>query len=270
MLRTLVLATAAALAAATVALAGPGREPVRPPTPAKELTIEQLLALPVPPNERYYVIVFGSQSTPKIPRLTHTWATVVRLSWADGQAEPALDTHTISWMPATLRIRTFSRTAEPGVNLGMQESIDLAHDMRERVSIWGPYEIRYSTFQRVLVQKAFIESGAVGYQCIDKWGEAGRCGTACDCIHAVSDMDPEFNRSRYPLRLNGEDASENIVEQLARRGALPSGPVENTWVRSRLGLDCPGIIHRCYNGPVNDMIRPDLIPLLFPSGAPTR
>ena len=270
MLRTLVLAAAAAMAVATVALAGPRREPVHTPTPANDYSFEQMAAMPVPSNERVFVIVFGSQSTPKIPRLTHTWATAVRLTWLDGQTEPQVETHTISWMPATLSIRTLSHSVEPGVNLNMYDSINIMRSKGERVSMWGPYETRYSLFRRFLIQKQFMESGAVGYQCVDKWGEAGRCGDGCNCIHSITDMDPEFSRENYPLRLNGDDASENIVAQLARRGVLPNGPREEPWVKSRLGLDCPGIIQRCYHGPVNDLVSPERIPLLFPSGVPAR
>ena len=259
---------ATAFAVTTIGLAGPRRDPVQPPTPAKNYTFEQLWAIPVPANERYYVIVFGSQSTPKLARFTHTWVTGVRVTRNDGQAEPALETHTISWMPATLRIRTLSRHIEPGVNLGMDESIRDMQAKGERVSMWGPYEMRPHVFYRFLIQKAFIDSGAVGYQCIDKWGEAGRMGVGCNCIHAVTDMDPDFDRSRYPLRLNGEDASLHIVEQLARRGALVTGPQTHDWLKARLGLDCAEIVPRCYDGPVNDLIPADRLPYLSPSTKP--
>src|SRR5260370_6055740 len=119
---------AAGLAGGAMGVAGPRREPVQAPTPAKESAFEQLWAMPVPANERYYVIVFGSQSSPKRPRLTHTWITGVRATWIDGQAEPSLELQTISWMPATLRIRTLSRHTEPGVNLGMPESIQIMQE----------------------------------------------------------------------------------------------------------------------------------------------
>jgi hypothetical protein len=220
----------------------------------------------VPANERYYIIVFGSQSTPKLARFTHTWATGVVATWNEGQTEPSLTTHTISWMPATLKIRTLRRFTEPGVNLGMSESIGIVQENgSQRVSMWGPYEMRPHVFLRFLIQKEFMESGKVGYQCIDKNGEAGRCGTGCDCIHAITDMDPDFNRDRYPLILNGEAASLNIVEQLARRGVLTEGPKMQDWLKSRLGLDCAGIVQRCHDGPVNDMIPPERLPYLFPA-----
>src|SRR5262245_3652073 len=150
MQRLFLFVIVAALAAAGFGLAGPRREPVKTPTPAAEMSFEQLFAMPVPANERYYVIVFGSQSSPKLPRLTHTWVTGVRATWNDGQTEPTLETHTISWMPATLHIRTFSRHVEPGVNLNMYDSIKIMQSKGERVSMWGPYEMRPHVFYRFL------------------------------------------------------------------------------------------------------------------------
>ena len=47
--------------------------------------------------------MFGSQSTPKLPRYTHTWVTVVRVAVGPG-GRPEVEQHSISWMPATLDI----------------------------------------------------------------------------------------------------------------------------------------------------------------------
>jgi hypothetical protein len=191
------------LVSASVGFDGLRRRPVQPPTPANDYTREQLAEIPAPPDERYYGIVFGSQSTPKLPRFTHTWATVIKANWTEGQAEPALELQTISWMPATLQIRTLNRHTEPGINLGMLESIQIMKEKGERVSMWGPYQVRVTFYRRFLIQKGFMESGQVGYQCVDNRGEAARLGSGCDCIHAITDMDPDFDRSRYPLRWYG-------------------------------------------------------------------
>ena len=34
---------------------------------------------PAPAGERYYLLVFGAQTTPMVPRFTHTWVTFVRV-----------------------------------------------------------------------------------------------------------------------------------------------------------------------------------------------
>jgi len=75
------------------------------------------------PDEKFYVLVFGSQSQPKIARLTHTWVTFVRVK-QHGEAQGAeIDYHIISWLPTTLEVRTFRFRVEPGYNLHLYETL---------------------------------------------------------------------------------------------------------------------------------------------------
>ena len=85
---------------------------------------------------------------------------------------PALEAHTISWLPATLDIQPLRFPVEPGVNLGLHESLRYALDNHEWVSLWGPYECRPSFFRRFLIHKGFLDSGRIGYQCCDDCVEA--------------------------------------------------------------------------------------------------
>ena len=75
-------------------------------------------------TERYYVLIFGSQSQPKLLRYTHTWATFIR---AVGEgSDPngyTLYHHTISWLPQTLEVRVWAPFPEPGVNLDLYETL---------------------------------------------------------------------------------------------------------------------------------------------------
>jgi hypothetical protein len=228
------------LAGVALAAAGCGRYVIKPPTPAAQIP-PSATSQPIP-GEHFYVTVFGSQSIPKVPRYTHTWATVVHLSEAPGTA---LECHTISWMPATLDIRPWIFRVEPGVNLDLHSTIKLMLDNRERVSQWGPYECRPRLYERLLVQKAFLESGRIGYQCIDTVGEAARKGNGSDCIHAISDSDPIYDRTYYRLSRFGEAGSEFIVEELMTRNALLS-PQTLEWLNERLGLTRYPIVRRTY------------------------
>ena len=160
--------TVVPLAALMAGLTGCAQFAVPTDTPARNVSYIDLND-PAPPGERYYLLVFGSQTTPKVPRFTHTWITFVRVQ-GDGCE---LEQHTISWMPATLFIKTFQPFVEPGVNLTLIESIEMARSYGERVSLWGPYEIPPGLYRKLLLQKQYIESGAIGYQCIDTIGEAG-------------------------------------------------------------------------------------------------
>jgi hypothetical protein len=235
---------------AVVFAAGCAATAVRPPSPATALRAEESLATPPPPNERYYLLLFGSQSSPKVARYTHSWGTVVKAVCVPGQAEPALEVHTISWMPATLDIHPLRFRVEPGVNLTLDRTIEYVLASNERVSMWGPYEVWHGLYQRFVTQESFLVSGQIGYQCIDSIGEAARRGNGSDCIHAMTDIDPVFDRQEYPLSRFGESGTQHVVRQILTRPLVINPPCTHDWLIGRLGLDrCP-IVRRCYQGPV--------------------
>jgi hypothetical protein len=212
-------------------------------SPVRALPREAIPNDPVP-GERYYVLVFGSETALRVPRYTHTWAAAVKTVEAPGCAPQVAEVHTISWMPATLDIHPWRFRPEPGRNLELHETVRMALGFREHVAMWGPYEIQPQGYRRFLMQKAFMEGGTVGYQCIDTVG-AGANGSGCDCIHAITDMDPEFDRGYYPLSRFGEAGSRFIVRQLFDRNLLVTEDT-HPWLLSPLGLCQYPIRHRTY------------------------
>jgi hypothetical protein len=176
----------------------------KPLTPAADISPCQAAAVAARPGERYFILVFGSQGTPKRPKYTHSWATVVKVARCDGSGAPVIEESTISWLPTSLDIRPLSPHVEPGTNFALHFTIEEMLRQEQHISVWGPYEVRPGLVYRFQVQKWFLESGRIGYQCIDSFGEAARTGNGCDCIHAVTDMDPLFSRGRYPLAYFGE------------------------------------------------------------------
>ncbi len=219
------------------------------PTPASRLTREELAAMTPPPGERYFLILYGSDRPTRQPADTHTWATLVTVSGAPG-AETSVVGETISWLPVELPIKPLSRSVVPGRNYGLHETIRVMLDTKQDVALWGPYEVWHGFAQRFRVQKAFMESGAVGYQCIDSWGEAGRTGRGCDCIHSISDMDPDLPRSRYPLFLYGQPATARLVRRIMHVPATIGAPATHDWILPRLGLADFPIEKRDYRGRV--------------------
>jgi hypothetical protein len=217
-------------------------------TPANDISARETAAMTAPPGERYFVLIFGSQSCPKQPKYTHTWATVVKVTGCDGPNGPTIEEQTISWMPASLNIRAFARDVEPGTNLTLPFTIEEMLRNNEHVSVWGPYEVSPGFYYRFRVQKGFMESGAVGYQCFDSIGEAARYGNGCDCIHAVTDMDPDYARDRYPLSFFGNGASRHIVHQLHIRPVIICPEKDHGWLLPLLGLDKYPITRRNYWG----------------------
>lgn len=220
----------------------------RPPTPARQLDTEQLLVMPTPAHEHYYVLIFGSQGLLREPRLTHTWATAVRTMEQPGHPRRILAVDTISWMPATLDIKPGNLTPEPGVNLTLTETISEMLKQKEQICLWGPYEAWMGLYIRFLKQKEFIDSGKIGYQCIDQVGGAAQQANASNCFHAITDMDPKFGREEYPLILYGHAASENIVRQLYSRPVLIQPHKTHDWLIHAMGLDHYPITVRQYTG----------------------
>jgi hypothetical protein len=215
--------------------AGCGSPSVRAPMPAAQVCYQEREA-PAPPGDRYYVVVFGSQSTPKVPRYTHTWVTAVRVSCLRPGGSPELKAETISWMPVTLRLRPWHFCVEPGVNLELHHTMKEVLASGQCVAAWGPYEIQAGLYRKLLLQKALLESGQVGYQAVDVVGEAGGCGNGTNCIHAVTGADDPFARADNPVWRYGQAASECIVRQWANQGAVVAPDRTHAWLITALGL----------------------------------
>jgi hypothetical protein len=208
----------------------------QPATPARYLDLRGLEQ--APPCERYYLLVFSSENELRQPRYTHTWATAVRVVQRGAGQEPWVEHHSISWMPATLEIHPLRFRVEPGVNLNLHDSITkVALANREDIKLWGPYECKPRLYTRFLVQKQFMESSKMGYQCIDTVGEAGAKGNGSNCIHAISDMDPEHGRQQYPLTRYGFAAGREITRRIRELGGLVQPERTHDYLIPALGLN---------------------------------
>jgi hypothetical protein len=241
------------MSSAALCLPGCALNAVRPSTPAAKLELDR--NEPLPPGENYYVLVWASQRLLRTPRYSHSFATVVHTTEPAPGRVKILDVHSISWLPATLDIRSLARRPEPGVNLTLEETLEYARHNRERVSLWGPYECRTSFYKRFLVQKEFLETSGVGYQCVDNWGEAARTGDGCDCIHAITDSDAEFGRDNYPLNWFGDSGSEHLAYRLRERGSILNPDVEHPEVLAALDLQQGPIRHRHFDDRLLDFPR---------------
>jgi hypothetical protein len=236
----------------TLVLSACASQGVRPPSPARELNIQMLLATPKPEHEHYYILIFGSQLPVQIPRFTHTWATMVKTTEPPGCPLQVIEVHTISWMPATLVIHPYRSWVEEGTNLDLCTTIQEMLKHHERISMWGPYETWRGFYQRFATQKEFLDAGMLGYQCTDGFGEAARTGDGSNCFHALSDMDPQFDRRQYPLLFYGDAAAKNIVRQLCTRPILLHPQQTEDWLIPALGLDRYPIVRRQYHGPTKE------------------
>src|SRR6185295_14959278 len=73
-----------------------------------------LTAVPAAGQERYFVMVFGSQKSYATPQYTHSWAVFVR-SCGPCPANAELDYITISWLSERMVVDIKKLRPEPGV-----------------------------------------------------------------------------------------------------------------------------------------------------------
>ncbi len=186
-------------------------------------------------DEFYYAMIFGSQSKPKLLQYTHTWATFIR---AVGEGPDANNysvyQHTISWLPQSLDVRTWSLLPEPGVNLDLYRTLEAVYRDREHVTMWGPFRIHQVVYERSLGVEQILDSGVAEYRAIS----TPRNLLISDCIHAVAAIDPIFGRDHYPLIRIGKPASRHIARQVMTRSVFDQWQGNNSWLIPRLGLDC--------------------------------
>lgn len=191
----------------------------------------------------YYLLVFGSESTPKLPRFTHTWATFVKVS-GPCAGPYQIECQTISWYAAKLELTPWRALPECGVNLDLPTTLRLAREHQEQVWQWGPYQIRQDLYDRACRRIEQLQRGELLYKTIDV---GFRSTYAVSCIHAVSDLDREHRQLRVGLVHYGAAASYQVV-QLFRPWMFEACPSPD-WLNDRLGLRCDSIVHRNLDQP---------------------
>jgi hypothetical protein len=185
-------------------------------------------------DEFYYAMIFGSQSKPKLLQYTHAWATFIRVVGEGPDANSySVYQHTISWLPQSLDVRTWSLLPEPGINLDLYQTLEAVYHDHEHVTMWGPFRIHQVVYRRSLGVKEILDSGAAEYRAIS----TPRNLLISDCIHAVAAIDPVFGRGHYPLVRIGKPASRSIARQVMTRSVYDQWEGDNSWVIPRLGLD---------------------------------
>lgn len=182
----------------------------------------------------YYLLIFGSQDSPKHLKYTHTWATFVHAVGEGLDANSyAIEAHTISWLPRNLDVKVLSLRPEPGVNLDLTRTLHFVQSQGESTTLWGPFQIRPELYARSLEIHRIIDSGAVQYRAISNAENL----FISDCIHAVAAVDPDLGRGQYPLIRIGKPASRYIARQVRTRTPYDQDQTDHSWLVPRLGLD---------------------------------
>jgi hypothetical protein len=188
-------------------------------------------------DDTYYMMIFSAQGPFNRPKYSHTFAVFVR---APCTGASALEYHTISWMPADLDVQVARRCPQAGRNLDLAATLAWAAASRDRVSMWGPFQVRKELYDRALAQVAALQSGRVAYKALD-WG--CRPGIAVDCIRAVSDIDMGPGMLATAIA-HGDRASYLVLMHLQRWIIEPC--TTRPWVATRLGLDRCAVVRRMW------------------------
>lgn len=183
--------------------------------------------------EFYYMLVFGYENDPKQFRYSHSFATFVKATGeGTDPAGYALTVHTISWVPRNLDVRIVRLKPEPGLNLDLDRTMQLAAHEHASVTMWGPYRITPEIYAKSVEQYHRLNRGEQLYRAVD--GPLNP--RVSDCIHAVGAIDPVLGRRRYALDKVGKPASAYIAKQFIRRSHFDQSQIDNGWLIPRLGL----------------------------------
>jgi hypothetical protein len=183
-------------------------------------------------DEAYFMLVFASQRPVNFPAHAHTFATFVKATWpAPGCAAPQLQAWTISWMPRTLAIEVGRLSPEGGVNLDLHSSLRWALGDGQRISVWGPYQVRQELFDRALGRVGRLQSGAFCYKAVTT-GYAREEVT--NCVHAVGDLALDNPRLHLDIRSWGDSAGYFVTLSFVPWIIQPRQT--HDWILPRLGL----------------------------------
>ena len=180
-------------------------------------------------DDKYYLLLFASQGQPTIPRWSHTFATFVKASGAgDHPAKWKLETHTISWLPASGAVLPRFKS-DRGRNYDLPDSLATARSQNARVYLWGPHETNAEFYELAKKRIAQLESGAWAYRLLDG---KDRHLSICNCAHAVCDLVPG-----EPL-ITGTSFGEGASAKIARyfQPWLIEPEKTHDWLLDRLDL----------------------------------
>jgi hypothetical protein len=185
-------------------------------------------------GDRDYMTLFGAQSAPFRTRNTHTFATFTR-TVPTPSGEAVAESHTVSWLPATLRVRPLALRPEPGANLSLDQTFQWVLTFDGRVSAWGPYEIGPERYYPAVARKADLESGAISYRAV---GGLTRSAAVSNCGQSFSRAGPVVGRKfLQPTPAAGESGTTHLAGRYQRAGAFVDPGVRHTELLPAIGAD---------------------------------
>jgi hypothetical protein len=194
-----------------------------------------------PDCSRYYFVLFGGQGVPFVARTAHTWAVHARVT-PTPEGLLAIDSFTISWLPADANVQPLRVRPVPGRNWTHEETLAIMSRYNSHISYWGPYEITCQQYALAVQQYQFLTSGEPVFRAVDSFNLNRR---TVNCVHAVTHAEPVVSTYIQPVIRVGEPGTSRLAKLYVRHGSFPNYPETADWLVPALGLDrYPGPIVR--------------------------
>lgn len=195
-----------------------------------------LSAMPAAADTEDYLIVFAADGKPYKPTRAHTFAAVVRIATVPGCAPRIVDSASLSWLPASMKVRAWKMWPETGRNVPLDETLRTYEANGSHICMWGPYRIQPELAEIFLARVARIESYGK-YQAACLFARLH----VCDCARSVEEM--LGTRRRYiGIFGYGAAAASVIVKNFSPWMIHPEQ--SHCWVGGMIGLDQYQLHHR--------------------------
>lgn len=190
------------------------------------------------PTCRYYLLLFGGQADILRPTTAHVWGTYVKATCRPGEP-PCIETVTISWLPATKKVRVLALQPEVGRNFTLAETLEIISGPRSRIALWGPYEISECRYNQAVERQAVLNSGAIAYKLTDRFNSRP---TVEHCLHGLTGAHPDVHeRCRVVFRW-GEWGTALVASAMQSVGMIAEPHPNHDWLLPLLGLDQRALI----------------------------
>jgi hypothetical protein len=166
-------------------------------------------------RDRYFIIPFACQNKGNAPQFSHSFISVIRV-FADNRQSRLIagfrrgtyknwnfEAFTISWLPHDfdrnpnlcvfdgLGSRVDPRLNKCPISRGksfkLEETLQLALNVKNAVGMWGPYEIKKEAFDLAVKRKNLLDGGTIGYRADDRLYRKPL--VAVNCFHAMAGLE---------------------------------------------------------------------------------
>lgn len=166
-------------------------------------------------RDRYFIVPFAYQNRGNDPAFSHSFISVIRVladhkqpTMRDGlrhgtYKNRSFEAFTISWLPADFLTnpnlcvfdgfgsRLFPRLnacpLSPGKSFNLEQTLQLAVNVKNAICMWGPYEITQGGFDLGVKRLRLLESGSIMYRADDRLYRKDH--VAINCFHAMAGLD---------------------------------------------------------------------------------